>query len=199
MPTEVSIFSLSVLDFLLTCSGIGREILSILLARPNVTVIAANRDLSHPTSNSLKDLPRGQGSKLLLVKLDSNHPEDATAAVKTLQLDHGITRVDVLIANAGIGDYWNYALKTPVQEIERHIKINTFGPIALLQAFWPLLDASEEPKFIVTSTTLGSIGAMEQFPFLGLAYGISKVAANYAIKKIALENPKLATAALHPG
>ena len=41
------------------------------------------------------------------------------------------------------------------------------------------------PKFIVLSSSVGSIGAMEPLP--GLAYGMAKCAANFLVRKVAME------------
>ncbi|PYH89975.1 hypothetical protein BO71DRAFT_434263 [Aspergillus ellipticus CBS 707.79] len=70
--------------------------------RPHTTVVAAVRDPSSPTSQALQSLPTGPSSRVIVVKIDSTSPEDPAAAVATLQAEHGIAQLDVVIANAGI-------------------------------------------------------------------------------------------------
>jgi Dehydrogenases with different specificities (related to short-chain alcohol dehydrogenases) len=56
--------------------GIGKGILELYLQKPNHTVIAANRDPSHPTSAALADLSKAKGTTLEVIKLDVLSPTD---------------------------------------------------------------------------------------------------------------------------
>lgn len=82
--------------------GLGKGLLELYLAKPNHTVIAANRDPQHATSKALADLPTGPGSRLIVVKTDASVETDASEAVKTLITDYGIDHLDLVIANAGV-------------------------------------------------------------------------------------------------
>ncbi len=192
--------SASGLTYLITGAnrGIGLGLLQTLVARPNTTVIAAVRDTA---ASSLKSVSVGQGSKLISVKLDASVEADAAAAAKELQTSHGITKVDVLISNAGILDPANISpvAQTPVAAARKHIDINALGPLALFQAFLPLLEKSSSPKFLSITSSIGSIGGMEDFPVPFFAYGVSKATQNYLVRKIAFENPKLVSIAYNPG
>jgi norsolorinic acid ketoreductase len=180
--------------------GIGRQLTTLLLSRPNTTVIAANRDPSHPTSTSLSALPTAPGSSLIVLKLDASIPEDASAAYTALTTAHPtIKSIDVLLANAGIIHSFGPALTTPPSVLTSHFNINTLAPLYLLQAFSPLLLASPSPKFAIISTNVASLSIMEKVPFPALSYGISKIAGNYLVRKLHFENEKLTTLALHPG
>ena len=104
-----------------------------------------------------------------------------------------------MIANAGIGSDYSTALDLKVTPLKEHIAVNTIGPLALFQAFFPLLQKSIQPKFVYISSPLASIGGMEQRPFPMAAYGASKAAMNYFIRKIHFENEGLVSFAIDPG
>lgn len=91
------------------------------------------------------------------------------------------------------------ALQTPLKAVRNMLEVNTLGPLALIQAFYPLLSASSSPKFLVLTSSIGTIAGMEGFPVPFFGYGLSKAAANYLVRKIAFENPKLVSAAFNPG
>ncbi|RJE21984.1 aflatoxin biosynthesis ketoreductase nor-1 [Aspergillus sclerotialis] len=134
--------------------GIGRGLTSAFLARPNTTVIAAVRDPSHPTSQSLHSLPTESSSKLIAVKIDCASPTDPQAAVDHLQ-DQGVTRVDVVIANAGISKDYSRVHEVPIHTLKEHIDVNALGPVCLFQAVYPLLQKSNQPTFIGVGSRLG--------------------------------------------
>lgn len=138
--------------------GLGQGLLQRYLALPNHTVIAGNRDPTHATSQALNDLPKADGSKLIVVKIDATVEKDAHDAVKELQETHGITHLDIVIANAGI----SYALPTvadlKIADFQAHMEPNVYGVIALYQATRPLLrKSSKEPMFVPMGSTAGCI------------------------------------------
>jgi len=179
--------------------GLGLGLLEVYLSRPQSTVIAAVRDVNSDTSKALKSVPVGKGSKLILVKIDSASETDAKEAAEELKSHHGITHVDVIIANSGIGNHWGAASQTPAKEMHDHFNVNVVGPLLLFQAFLPLLEASSNPKYFVMSSSVGSISDMEHWPMPATAYGASKAAVNYVLRKIHFENPKIVSVSLHPG
>ncbi|KZP20403.1 putative aflatoxin biosynthesis ketoreductase nor-1 [Athelia psychrophila] len=178
--------------------GLGLGLTAIFLARPNNTVVAAVRTPSNADSvASLKSLPVGASSKLILVKIDSLSETDAAAAVQLLQAEHGITALDVVIANSGIANYVGPAVTTPLHEMRAHFEVNTLGPLVLFQATAALLEAAHDGKFFVMSTGGASIGDMMPFP--GTAYSSSKAAVNFITRKIHFEHEKITSVALIPG
>lgn len=183
--------------------GIGRGLVKTFLAKPSFTVIVGVRDPSHPTSKSLGDLPKGEGSKLIIVKLDSSVQSDATEAVAVLKRDYNINSLDIAIANAGIALDGRLVRETPIDNIKKHFEVNTIGPIVLFQAIADLLQASSNPTFIAISTLIGSIGSMEQLVGLpvsaGSPYGGSKAALNWFIRRLHFEEPWLTSFVFHPG
>jgi NAD(P)-dependent dehydrogenase (short-subunit alcohol dehydrogenase family) len=71
-------------------------------------------------------------------------------------------------------------------------QVNVNGALVLFQATYPLLKASTStPKFIGISSMGGSIEIGSAMPLKGLAYGASKAALNYVIRKLHHENDGL--------
>lgn len=156
------------------------------------------RDLTGPRLKELESLPVGPGSKILVVKINSSSETDAQDAISLLQSRYSISKIDLVIANAGINKM-DLGTETPVSQLREHLLINTTGPFILFQATWPLLQRSEVPKFVVISSILASLGAMEAWPFRSTAYGASKVALNYIVRKLYFENPSLIAFPISPG
>jgi norsolorinic acid ketoreductase len=179
--------------------GIGKGVLSRVLARPNTTVVAGLRDTSDTTAKDLREVPTASGSKVIVVKIDASSDTDARDAVELLQSQYGIHTIDVVIANSGILDQWGPVSEVTPEDLRRHFEVNTIGPIKLFQATKPLLEKSENPRFYTTSSSIASIGIMDTIPMSTVAYGLTKCAANYAISKIHFENPRISAVALHPG
>lgn len=165
-----------------------------------MTAIAAVRNPEGANVKALKDLPRGNGSELILVKIDSMSETDAATAIHTIKSEYKITYLDIVIANAGIAKYIHKTGVLPLSEVIDHHKTNTVGPLLLFQATEPLLAASaSSPKFIVLSSSLGAISAIPTHPQPSSAYGSSKAALNYITCKIHQEYEYLIAFPLHPG
>jgi len=179
--------------------GIGKGLLAAYLSRPDTVAIAGVRNPTDANSKSLSSLPVGKGSKLIIVKIESDSETDAQVAADALKSKHSITHLDVVIANAGISKFYGPATKTPLTEVWDHFRINTVGPLVLFQAMWPLLKEAKQPKFIVISTAVASMAILEHIPLEATAYGSSKAAVNYITLKIHHENPSLIAFPLNPG
>ncbi|KAJ9602530.1 hypothetical protein H2200_013073 [Cladophialophora chaetospira] len=149
--------------------GIGKGLLSTYLLRSNHTVIAGLRDPSSPSSQDLDTLPKGEDSRVILVKIDSSSETDARAAVETLKSEHGISKLDIVVANAGISNYRS-------------------AP-----------DAAPTPKFVVLSSGAGSISGVDMLAVENTAYGASKAAVNFVTRRIHYENPNLIAFPINPG
>jgi norsolorinic acid ketoreductase len=116
-----------------------------------------------------------------------------------LKSKYKIEGIDVLVSNAGILTVMGPALETFAQDVRDHFEVNTIAPLNLIKAFRPLLETSASPKFFVITAHLGSIADMSNLPFPTFAYGISKAAANYLVRKLHFENPWLTSMAFNPG
>lgn len=169
------------------------------LARPNTTVIAAVRDVSSEQAKLLRTLTKGNGSRPIIVSLDAVIAASTAQTASEILIKHHIDHLDIVIANAGICNSWG-----PVQEVDEsdmytHFEVNTMGPLRLFQAMAPLLQKARTPKFVYISTQLASIGGIGQTPTLTVAYGISKAAGNYLVRKVHAENEHLIALVFDPG
>lgn len=179
--------------------GLGRGLLEALSQRPNTTIIAGVRDLSSPTSKSLFDLPAASNSRIIPIEISSTDDLSPSHAIQILQSTHGIESIDVVIANAGISNYYGQASETPLSEMRSHFEVNTIGVLTLYQATLPLLLKSPQPIFVALSTGIASIGGMGELRVPATAYGASKAALHYVVRKIHFENEKLTAFLLSPG
>lgn len=137
--------------------GVGRALAELYLARPNHVVIAANRDPSSSQSQSLSSLPTGTNSKLIIVKLDAKSDTDGPAAVETLRKEHGIERLDIVIANAGIAFTWPKVEDVKFEDMREHYEVNVIGVVRLFQATVGLLRKGENPKWVTIGSQSGLI------------------------------------------
>ncbi|KAG9237799.1 hypothetical protein BJ875DRAFT_452828 [Amylocarpus encephaloides] len=185
--------------------GIGQQLTSTLLVRPHTTVIATVRNPS-TSSHLLTRLEVGEGSRLVVAGLEVSgvRTGDIETATKTLYASlkekEGVKKIDVLVANAGFCSPKDFlsVTSTPLENMAASFHINAIGPVALFQALRPLLMESENAKFIVISSSLGSIAHMEG-PVPSAAYGMAKAAVNYAVRKVHFEEASITAMALHPG
>lgn len=182
--------------------GIGLGLAEAILQKPGVTLIAAVRDVAKATS-ALEVIPKAEGSSLIIVKIDSQNDSDPAAAAKQLGEEHGITSIDVIIANAGIAHSGAPVSKASPDALREHHNVNSVAPIILFQAFLPLLKASKNPVFIPISTSVASVALLEHltkiFPPVLAPYGASKAALNYLVTRLHFEETWLTTFVVHPG
>ncbi|KAK0624080.1 short-chain dehydrogenase [Immersiella caudata] len=180
--------------------GIGKGYAEFYLSRPNHTVIAGVRGPQASSTQSLKSLPTAQDSKLIVIKIDSVSDTDAPHATKAIQAA-GVDHLDIVIANAGIAVFNEPVATLNLDGLREQFEVNALGPVKLFQATAPLLKASKNPKFVVTSSLIGSttdaVASSAQFGLAG--YGASKAAANHIVRRIHYENEWLTALALNPG
>lgn len=138
--------------------GLGLGLLQRYLALPSRTVIAAVRSPHSPSSRALSSLPLGPGSKLILVQLDASVDTAASAAVRELQETHGITHLDVVIANAGVSYAWPPVAELKLDDLRGHVAPNVYGVVTLYQATRELLqNSAREPIFAPVGSSAGYI------------------------------------------
>ncbi|KAL1305038.1 hypothetical protein AAFC00_003936 [Neodothiora populina] len=177
--------------------GLGKGFIELYLAKPNYTVIAANRDPTHPTSKALFDLPKGVGSKLIIVKTDASVATSAQDAVNKLVANEEIKHLDIVIANAGVSYIWPKVSELKIEDLEGHMAPNVYGTVWLFQATLPLLLKSADPKWITIGSTAGCI--QNQLPITNAAYATSKIAVHWLTKKMNHEEEKLTAFVISPG
>ncbi|RYP05676.1 hypothetical protein DL764_003646 [Monosporascus ibericus] len=182
-----------------TTKGLGKGLLEIYLAKPNHTVIAANRDPEHASSKALHHLPTGTGSRLIVVKVDASVESDASEAIKTLN-SQGIDHLDLVIANAGIANKYPKVSELRISDLLDHMTPNVFGVVWLFQATLPLLLQSESPKWVTMGSDAGCIqllAALRMHP--PTSYSTTKVAIHWLTKKMNAEEERLNAFVINPG
>ena len=131
--------------------GIGQALVQEALRRGAKRVYAGTRQpLAHPD-------PR-----VIPLPLDVTDPAQIQAAAEQVE------SLDVLVNNAGI---WVFDDLSDRAMLERHLAVNFFGPLAVTQAFLPVLTRSG--GVIVNNVSLMALAALPLTP----AYSISKAAA----------------------
>ncbi|KAL9112216.1 MAG: hypothetical protein Q9187_007808, partial [Circinaria calcarea] len=179
--------------------GIGRGLLEAFLARPNSIVVAGIRDRRARVSEALTSIPTASGSKVVVIKMNSSLETDARDAVELLKSAYGIDKIDVIIANTWAGEQQGLSLETPIQKLQDYFKVDAIGSLALIQASWPLLMISSNPRFFVISSEGASTGMMRDMDVSVTAYGASNAAANYFTRKLHFESEALVAALIYPG
>lgn len=169
------------------------------LSQSDTTVIAAVRNLNRDETAALRMIPILEGSRLVIVQLDSTSTANTRTAVYDLHSKYGISHIDIAIANAGICDHLSPVASMDLNELQRHVDTNTYGLLRLFQAIWPMLQRSTRPKLIYVSSQQGSIATAATNPAATGAYGLSKAAANFLIAKIGAENQNLVAFSIDPG
>ncbi|KAF2993295.1 hypothetical protein E8E14_001049 [Neopestalotiopsis sp. 37M] len=177
--------------------GLGLGLAKRFLALKNHIVIASIRNPS--SSQALSDLPKGNGSKLIIVKIDATADKDPFDAVAELQQKHDITHLDIVIANAGVSFSWPTVAEASLDEVRQHFAPNVFGVVALYQATRGLLEKSskKEPIFAPVGSSAGLIG--NQPPVPNGTYGPTKAAVNWYTVRINAEDAWLNAFVLDPG
>ena len=92
------------------------------------------------SEKSLDSVRLGTGSKIIVLKIHSASKTDAKAAVEELKIKYGISKLNVVIANAGILRSFTTVLDSSSEEFNELFTVNTLGPVLLFRATWPLLD-----------------------------------------------------------
>jgi norsolorinic acid ketoreductase len=180
-------------------TGLGKTFVRQYLERPNHLVIGTLRDLDGAAADELRQLPKATNSTLILLKLEYSSSTSAATMVNDLKRD-GIDRVDIVIANAGIGGQQGTMASIDPAKLADVYLVNTVGPAMLFIAVKPLLDRSSAPKWLSMSSGLASTTNMEMFgAFPGFPYNSSKTALNHITKAIHVEHPNIVSFAVSPG
>ncbi|WWC58663.1 uncharacterized protein I303_101207 [Kwoniella dejecticola CBS 10117] len=174
-----------------TNRGIGLGLAKAYAKQPNTNVILGLRD---PSGGSMPEIEVADGSKAIKVKIDSGDIPSAKKAMQELK-SQGIDRLDIVIANAAIGDCFGALKEVDLGSFEEHWRINVLAPLALWQACVPLM--SEGSKFVWMSS---GASIMDRVPDkLDAGYGITKSSMNYLARYAHFEEPSIITFALSPG
>ncbi|KAL8380822.1 hypothetical protein RB595_005219 [Gaeumannomyces hyphopodioides] len=190
MPTNVLITGAN--------RGIGFGLLRRYLLLPDHIVIAAVRDLAHPTVKALSELSTAEGTRLVVVQIVADVWQSPFDAVKTLQTQEGIDHLDVVIPNAAIAGSYPLVREATEEVLDAHFRTNAYSIPALFQAVRPLLqESAREPVFAVMGTIAGSHNSQPPFP--NSAYGPSKSASAWFSIRLDAEEEWLNSFSFHPG
>lgn len=129
---------------------IGRGLFARYLARPNYTVIATLPDPSHPTATDLQELPKGEDSRLVVIKADPLLYRDAEAAATEIRTVHNIEYLDLVVATSSLPNVVpDGRTDLNVEELLSHLDISLYGFLAMYQAVEDLLkQSSREPMWV---------------------------------------------------
>ncbi|KAI0835112.1 putative hydroxybutyrate dehydrogenase [Hypoxylon sp. FL0890] len=151
--------------------GIGSA-LAIIFQKRGLHVFATARDPSK--MSSLKDL-----SNVTLLKLDVVKSDDIKAAVEAVTKHTGGT-LNYLVSNAG-RNHFMPILDEDLDKVRDLFEINFYGPLALTQAFAPLLIKAKGMAVYVTS-----ISGYINVPYMG-SYAASKRSLELVAETLRLE------------
>ncbi|KAK6905795.1 hypothetical protein L486_06857 [Kwoniella mangroviensis CBS 10435] len=172
-----------------TNRGIGLGLAKAYAQQSNNTVILGLRNV-----DSMPEIDVRQGVKLVKVKIDSGDIESAKKAMEELK-SQGINKIDLVIANAAIGDCFGALKEVDLGSFEEHWRINVLAPLALFQACVPLMP--EGSKFVWMSSGASIIDRVPDK--LDAGYGITKSSMNYLARYAHFEEPSIISFSLSPG
>ena len=113
-----------------------------------------------------------------------------------IRFGQAIDTLELLIANAGTYGPRNPVTAEDAEAWSETIAVNTIAPFLLAQSVLPAVERAGG-KLIAISTKMGSIADNGSGGFV--AYRSSKSALNSAWKSLAVDNPTVICAVLHPG
>jgi NAD(P)-dependent dehydrogenase (short-subunit alcohol dehydrogenase family) len=164
--------------------GIGAEIARELAADHGFLVYAGARDPD--------EVEAADGIEPL--RLDVTDQSTIDAARDRTQSEAG--RLDALVNNAGVYGDPIGAADYDLQRAHEVIEINTFGPWRLIEAFLPLLRASDAPRIVNVSSGAGQLSDMNGGR---AAYRLSKAALNALTRTLASEERWVKVNTMCPG
>ena len=182
--------------------GIGFEVARGMAKSGFVVLLGAR----NPTSGreAAKTLTR-EGLDVRFVELDVTRMETVSATAARVEAD--FHKLDVLVNNAGIADRLDGPpSRASVDAVERVLRTNFLGAVAVTQAVLPLLRKSEAGRIVNVSSELGSIAShgdptWKYAHVKVLGYCASKAAMNMFTVQLAFElrDQRIAVNSVNPG
>ena len=173
--------------------GIGLELVKQ-YAKLNCTVLACCRDPNHALE--LQSLKQDHKS-IRIYQLDVSNEDDIKQISEQLKNE----KIDILFNNAGISGQDNPFGEITYTDLISTFKVNTIGPVLLMQALHKQVINSKNKIIVNTSSALGSIEFNQDASWFWLSYRISKSGLNAATRSIAnqLKSKGVIVIALDPG
>jgi NAD(P)-dependent dehydrogenase (short-subunit alcohol dehydrogenase family) len=133
--------------------GIGFEVARA-IAKAGYTVLLGARN---PTSGrEAAAILTGEHLDVRFVELDVTRMESISSAAARIEADFG--KLEILVNNAGIADPQDGPpSRAKVDVIERVLRTNFLGAVAMAQAVLPLLRKADAGRIVNVSSDLGSI------------------------------------------
>lgn len=140
--------------------GLGLALAEEFNQRPDIHTIAGIRGYP-PSSINIETL-----------RIDITNPESVSSAASQ------ITKLDILVINAGMGE-GEKITKISTERLEEYLVTNTLGTHRVLREFLPALKRGKLKKIIIMSSQSGSMDRQLTLRMgLGGPYGVSKAACN---------------------
>jgi|SRR6516225_3235106 NAD(P)-dependent dehydrogenase (short-subunit alcohol dehydrogenase family) len=182
--------------------GIGFEVARGIAKAGYVVLLGARNPT---TGREAADSVRNERLDVRFVELDLTRRETISAAAGRIEAEFG--KLDVLINNAGIADPNDGPpSRASVDAIERVLRTNFLGAVAMTQAVLPLLKKSGTARVVNVSSELGSITghgdpAWKYASVKVLGYCASKAALNMFTVQLAFElrEQGIAVNSVNPG
>jgi NAD(P)-dependent dehydrogenase (short-subunit alcohol dehydrogenase family) len=136
-----------------------------------------------PAWPELASLATQYTSLLSLVPVDVSSLESVLGAAQSVRLADA--RLDLLVNNAGVASPTsNRSIRDGLDyaELHRLYDVNAAGPLRVVEAFLPLMDASSLKRLCFISSEAGSIERSQRTAWYG--YCMSKAALNMGVKNL---------------
>ncbi|KAI1327086.1 hypothetical protein F5Y16DRAFT_372567 [Xylariaceae sp. FL0255] len=180
--------------------GIGRALVTQYLLQPDTIVVVGVRDPKSPTALSLSQLPTAEDSRVVIFTMENSSEEITGIGIRTLAA-RGITHLDLVIANAGIGQSsWQGMIEGTSTELQHLFMTNGLAPLFLFRQALDLMKRADQPKFVYVGSLMGSINSTEQVKDVPFgAMGVSKLAGRFIVRLLAFEIPDIFSFIADPG
>ena len=164
--------------------GIGFEVARKLAASGSIVLLGAcNQTLGKEAAAKLA----AEALDVRFLPIDVTELSTITAAAENISRDFG--RLDILVNNAGINDPSDGpALTAHLDAVERVLRTNFLGVLAVTQAMLPLLRKSAAGRIVNVSSGLGSLtrsGSPNPSSTNLIGYSASKAALNMLTVQLA--------------
>lgn len=159
-------------------SGFGKGIVEAFVREGAAAMIA---DIDEENAQSLAEALRANGAKAAAIRVDVLDRASLEGAVEACEAQFG--GLDIMVANAGIGQRPAAFVETPADLLRQHFEVNTIGAVNTCQAAIPALRRRAEGASILV--TVSGIALLPRPQLYG--YGMAKAAAMYLMKSLAQE------------